>query len=452
VDVFSVNGLSGADEDVFVCAASSLGTVTTCTYSPGLYFDGSARGLSANDVDGFGFLLAGTPPTNTPMPTTTNTGVPTFTSTPTHTPTSGSSGTLTFAAVADARVSQSSPSTNYGTATTLNVDGGTTSALTSFIRFNASGISGPIQSAKLRVFCSTNGTANGPAAYLADSNWNESGTGGISWNTQPPLLSGAFDNKGVINTNSWVEYDVTALVTANGTYTFALVADGSDGVAFSSREGGTPPQLVVTFGGGVPTNTPTPTATQTATAAPGMTNTSTPTSTATSTMTPSSTPTATATPSSTFELTLAPIDDAFIMSDAPTSNYGSVTTLQVDNSPVKHFLLKFEVIGLNGQTVTAAKLRLYNVDPSNIGGDFYAVNDNSWQEETLTWNNAPVALTTPLASLGAVSASNWYEVDLTALITGDGTYSLRVTSTSTGGADYSSKEGANPPQLVITVQ
>jgi len=55
-----------------------------------------------------------------------------------------------------------------------------------------------------------------------------------------------------------------------------------------------------------------------------------------------------------------------------------------------------------------------------------------------------------LTWLGAVSVSTWYEVDITALITGDGTYSLRI-SDSQGGADYSSKEGAYPPQLVITL-
>jgi hypothetical protein len=124
----------------------------------------------------------------------------------------------------------------------------------------------------------------------------------------------------------------------------------------------------------------------------------------------------------------------------------------VDNSPIKHFLLKFNVSGLNGKQVTSAKLRLYNVDPSGKGGDFYQVSDNSWQEETITWNSAPAALPDLRASLGSVSASNWYEVDLTSLIAGDGTYSLLISSTSSDGADYSSKEGANPPQLVVTVQ
>jgi hypothetical protein len=70
----------------------------------------------------------------------------------------------------------------------------------------------------------------------------------VTWNTQPALLGSAVDNKGAIATSTWVEYDVTTLVSGNGTYTFALVADGTDGVTFSSREGSTPPQLVVTFG------------------------------------------------------------------------------------------------------------------------------------------------------------------------------------------------------------
>jgi len=106
--------------------------------------------------------------------------------------------------------------------------------------------------------------------------------------------------------------------------------------------------------------------------------------------------------------------------------------------------------GINEQTVTNAKIRLYNTDAANAGGKFYHVSDDSWQEETVTWDTAPTADPTSLASLGAVSINTWYEVDVTSLITGDGTYSLRI-SDSTGGADYSSKEGANAPQLVLTL-
>jgi hypothetical protein len=49
---FNVPGLIGADEDVFICRPTSLGANTACNYITTLAFDGSAWGLSPNDVDG----------------------------------------------------------------------------------------------------------------------------------------------------------------------------------------------------------------------------------------------------------------------------------------------------------------------------------------------------------------------------------------------------------------
>lgn len=56
---FAVSGISGFDEDVFLCVPTSIGTTTACNYAPTLYFDGSTRGLSANDVDAFQLLETG---------------------------------------------------------------------------------------------------------------------------------------------------------------------------------------------------------------------------------------------------------------------------------------------------------------------------------------------------------------------------------------------------------
>ena len=71
----------------------------------------------------------------------------------------------------------------------------------------------------------------------------------------------------------------------------------------------------------------------------------------------------------------------------------------------------------------------------------------------MTWDTQPSADATSIASLGPVIANAWYEVDLTSLVTGDGTYSIEITSTSANGADYSTKEGAAgfAPQLVVTL-
>jgi phosphatidylinositol-3-phosphatase len=150
--------------------------------------------------------------------------------------------------------------------------------------------------------------------------------------------------------------------------------------------------------------------------------------------------------------TFVPTADTYVQADTPTTTYGPSTQIIADNSPIKHLLLKFNVSGLNGRTVTSAKLRLYCVDPSNFGGDFYAVPDTTWNEATVNWNTAPAASSTSLGTLGSVVSGLWYEVDVTPLITGDGVVAFEATSTSGDGAQYSSKEGVNPPQLALTIQ
>jgi hypothetical protein len=56
---FAVSGVSGTDDDIVSCVVTSIGSNTACTYSSGLYFDGSTWGLSANDIDGVQLLETG---------------------------------------------------------------------------------------------------------------------------------------------------------------------------------------------------------------------------------------------------------------------------------------------------------------------------------------------------------------------------------------------------------
>ena len=78
--------------------------------------------------------------------------------------------------------------------------------------------------------------------------------------------------------------------------------------------------------------------------------------------------------------------------------------------------------------------------------------DTTWSETGANWNNAPLADANILGTLGKVPAGNWYEVDVTAIITGDGTYGVKMNSTSSDGAYYSTKEGTPgfAPQLIVT--
>jgi hypothetical protein len=51
---FAMAGVSGGEEDVFICTPLSLGEESGCEFHAELYFDGSVWGLAGNDVDGFG--------------------------------------------------------------------------------------------------------------------------------------------------------------------------------------------------------------------------------------------------------------------------------------------------------------------------------------------------------------------------------------------------------------
>jgi hypothetical protein len=152
-------------------------------------------------------------------------------------------------------------------------------------------------------------------------------------------------------------------------------------------------------------------------------------------------------------LIFTPVDDATIKSNSPDLNFGLAGQLQADNAPYDNFLMKFDVSGINNRPVLSAKLRLYNVNQSDSGGDFYYIADNTWSENTVTWNTAPIAGSNPIASLGPVAKYIWYEIDLTSLVVQDGIYSFRVSSASNDGADYASAEGEAglAPQLIVSV-
>ncbi|GAB4157982.1 MAG: hypothetical protein Fur0021_27410 [Candidatus Promineifilaceae bacterium] len=53
---FAVTGSSGDGSDIFRCQPAAFGQNTNCVFTPGLYWDGSVRGLAGRVVDGFAIL------------------------------------------------------------------------------------------------------------------------------------------------------------------------------------------------------------------------------------------------------------------------------------------------------------------------------------------------------------------------------------------------------------
>lgn len=152
--------------------------------------------------------------------------------------------------------------------------------------------------------------------------------------------------------------------------------------------------------------------------------------------------------------TFTPVADTYVNSSNRYTNYGTSGQLSVDNSPVKRMFLKFNVANVAG-TITSAKLRIHTDNvvgaESSTGGTFRKMSNTTWSETGVTYNNQPSIDGATLGSLGSVGVNTWYEVDVTSAVTGNGTVSFGVTSSSTNGADYDSREtGSLAPQLVVS--
>ncbi|MCC6799129.1 MAG: DNRLRE domain-containing protein, partial [Anaerolineae bacterium] len=161
-------------------------------------------------------------------------------------------GTQTFAPVADAQVKQSSPTRNYGVINNLRATYSTSSQIDSYLKFDLSGLSGTVTRATLRLFFYDGGPSGGSVS-LAENTYRGSGTAwtetGVTWNNRPALLS-ALATAGAVTNNTWAEYDVTAAITGNGTYTFALTGVSSNSLlAYSKEAADRHPELVIEFGG-----------------------------------------------------------------------------------------------------------------------------------------------------------------------------------------------------------
>lgn len=151
--------------------------------------------------------------------------------------------------------------------------------------------------------------------------------------------------------------------------------------------------------------------------------------------------------------TFAPIDDTFAHQDNPDTVYGGYNFMRlrtIDGGHGRHGYMKFQVSGVVGPIV-AARLRMRTQDttiPEAIA--VYKLGTLSWQEETLTWNNAPLDVLQMVAAPPPFEAETWHELDVTPLITGNGTYSFGLaTGSNHGKLDLWTKESIYTPELEV---
>jgi predicted amino acid-binding ACT domain protein len=155
-------------------------------------------------------------------------------------------GTLVVNPIGDARVRSNEPNKNYESDLLKIREAGALHY--SFLKFDLTGLSGSVISAKLRLLV-LDGGPDGGTIYLVSNNYQGSNEAweefGITWNKAPEIDADPLDSVGSVDAGDVIEFDVSDVVTGSGIFSFGLKNISSDAVDYSSKEGDFPPELVI---------------------------------------------------------------------------------------------------------------------------------------------------------------------------------------------------------------
>jgi calcineurin-like phosphoesterase family protein len=144
------------------------------------------------------------------------------------------------------------------------------------------------------------------------------------------------------------------------------------------------------------------------------------------------------------------VDDAYVAGDIPGGNFGQASDLQTDTNPTRKSYIKFNLQSLAGRPISLARLRMFVTDRSGVTQNINEIADNTWTENTLTFNNRPGSGTT--VKTFVPSANGWVEVEMTSYITARLGSIVSLAIEATGGNSYgfnSAEAGLNRVELVI---
>jgi hypothetical protein len=329
-------------------------------------------------------------------------------------------GKLVIKPTDDSYVSPRRKRLNHGNEPMLFVDG--KAGNVAMMRFDLSCLRSKfITSAVLKLF-SIDGSPNGGTINVLthddDSDWGENM---VTWNNAPLNYNNVAQIRRV-RTGTWREVDISKAISSGvGHYvTITLNSDGINRVVYSSKEGGNPPQLIITYDDYKAQPRQQPVTCD----IPGAES-----------------------------LTIPPTDDALLKEEEGDTNFSHMINLNaryILGSRV-HSLLKFEFSCLYTETtVSRAILRLYCKNGSPEGGKILTML-GSWREETVTWKNAPSTPTNFYADVGRVNQGEWVEVDVTSAVTSMEDYEItfRIEGLHKNAVVYGSKEDEHAPTLEI---
>jgi hypothetical protein len=149
---------------------------------------------------------------------------------------------LTFTPVADTYVNSASPGTNYGSATSMRMDG--SPDVHAYLRFTVAGLSGTITQVRLLLYANNSDSKGIQAWAVADNSWGELTTN----YSNAPALGSSLVTSDTFASGAWVSLDVMSYVSGNGTYSFGVTNLSSTAFSVASREAGAnAPQLAITY-------------------------------------------------------------------------------------------------------------------------------------------------------------------------------------------------------------
>ena len=152
-------------------------------------------------------------------------------------------GSLKFKPVADSTIKRDLPTENFGSKRKIKTDN---RALENFlIKFSVSEIGQrKVASAILRLFCINNSNKGGDFHHIGNG-WSENK---VTWNNAPAANREIVASLGPVAIKTWVEVDLSSLITKNGIYSFRVITTSNNGADYRSRENKKlAPELIITL-------------------------------------------------------------------------------------------------------------------------------------------------------------------------------------------------------------
>ncbi|MEO0796753.1 MAG: DUF1800 family protein [Verrucomicrobiota bacterium] len=148
-----------------------------------------------------------------------------------------------------------------------------------------------------------------------------------------------------------------------------------------------------------------------------------------------------------------PTEDVYIENGSVVNN--SALRVENSNSRDRVIYMKFVVSGIpEGSPVTSSSLSLTeSVDTGSGTLRFYNSTNTSWTESSITSGNAPTTQNQVGVRSGSIGNGQTINIDVSSLVTGNGTYTVIVQMDS-GGNDtaFGSSESASAPILTVNYQ